>query len=188
MGKDPQEVLQHEFEKELQQPLISPQYLTVHYLERYADKGVMVGYYQDEDHLRRILGNNDEASMMYNVRLDEGDNSRPGSHPLSFYKSKNVQFVILYTSNFEKTGEYRVFHVKSTTSKLTGKQALETWQFSEKKGPHFFYRFDEEVNLGKINIVDLIRDLKISAIDNGYAEGEPLFTTAKDLMKFREGF
>jgi hypothetical protein len=189
MGKDPQEVLQPEFEKELQQPLISPQFLTVHYLERYADKGVMVGYYQDEDHLKMILGNNDEASMMYNVRLDDGDNPRPGSHPLSFYKSKNVQFVILYTKDYKETKECRVFHVKSTTTKLTGKQALETWQSSEKKGAHFFYRFDEEVNLGKIDIVNLIQNLQVSMLKNGgYTDGEPLFTNAEDVLKYRKGF
>lgn len=189
MGKDPQEALKLDFEKELQQPLISPDYLTVHYLEKYTGKGVMIGYYKDEDHLKKILGNNDEASLMYNVRLNvEGEEPRPGSHPASFYKSKKVQFVILYTDNYEKTGEYRVFHVKDTAKKLVGKQAQETWRSSEEKGPHFFYHFDEEVNLGKLKIVELIRDLKISMIDKGYTLGEPLFTTAEELKGYREGF
>ena len=120
MGQDPQDVLEPAIEQELQQPVAHSQWLTLHYLERYADKGILVGYYKDEEHLKWILGHNDKGSLVYNVRLEvKGEPPRPGAHTSYFYEKKNIQFVILYTDGVEQTGEYRVFHVKDTASKVT---------------------------------------------------------------------
>ena len=115
MGKDPQKVLQPSVEKELKQPMVSPQWLTVHYLERDLSRGILVGYYKSEQQLQWILGNNDKGSLVYNVRLKlKGDETRDGAHTAYFYEKQNVHFVILYTNGVEKTGDYRVFHVKET--------------------------------------------------------------------------
>ena len=191
MGQDPQDVLKPVIEQELLQPVAHSQWLTLHYLERYADKGILVGYYKDEEHLKWILGHNDKGSLVYNVRLQvKGEGPRAGSHSAGFYSKKNVQFVVLYTDGVEQTGEYRVFHVKDTASKVTEERMRGTWYPFDVKGPHFFFRFDEEVTLGKLQIRELLAHLRIKHLEEfgSYEEGEPMFTTAKSILEYREGF
>ena len=190
MGKDPEEELKNEMEKELQKPVVAPQWLTMHYLERYEERGIMVGYYKDKEHLQWIMGHNDKGSLVYNVRLKlKGEEPRDGAHTAGFYSKKDVQFVILYTNNVEETG-YRVFHVKDTAPKVTEERMRGTWYPFEVKGPHFFFRFDEEVNIGRLNIGKLLPYLKRKHLEEfgSYSEGEPMFTSAKELIQFREGF
>ena len=114
---------------------------------------------------------------------------RDGAHTAGFYSKKDVQFVILYTNNVEETG-YRVFHVKDTAPKVTEERMRGTWYPFEVKGPHFFFRFDEEVNIGRLNIGKLLPYLKRKHLEEfgSYSEGEPMFTSAKELIQFREGF
>ena len=192
MGKDPQDVLKPAIEQELQKPIAHSQWLTLHYLERYADKGILVGYYKDEEHLKWILGHNDKGSLVYNVRLQvKGEEQRAGAHTSGFYNKKNVQFVILYTDNVEQTNEYRVFHVKDTASKVTEERMRGTWYPFDVKGSHFFFRFDEEVTLGKLKIRELLAHLRVKHLEEeqvSYEKGEPMFTTAEDVLKYREGF
>ena len=191
MGQDPQDVLKPAIEQELLQPVAHSQWLTLHYLERYADKGILVGYYKDEEHLKWILGHNDKGSLVYNVRLQvKGEGPRAGSHSAGFYSKKNVQFVVLYTDGVEQTGEYRVFHVKDTASKVTEERMRGTWYPFDVKGPHFFFRFDEEVTLGKLQIRELLAHLRIKHLEEfgSYEEGEPMFTTAKSILEYRKGF
>lgn len=169
----------------------APQWLTLHYLERNPDGGVMVGYYRSEEHLKWIMGNNDKGSLVYNVRLQlRGEEPRDGAHTAGFYQKKNVQFVILYTDGVERTGEYHVFHVKDTASKVTEERMKDTWYPFEVKGPHFFFRFDEEISLGKINIIGLLNALKgKQLLECGpFVPGEPLFATAKEVLNYRIGF
>ena len=191
MGQDPQNVLKTAIEQELQKPIAHSQWLTLHYLERYAGKGILVGYYKDEEHLKWILGHNDKGSLVYNVRLQvKGEEQRAGAHTSGFYSKKNVQFVILYTDNVEQTSEYRVFHVKDTASKVTEERMRGTWYPFDVKGSHFFFRFDEEVTLGKLKIRELLAHLRVKHLEEqgSYEEGEPMFTTAKDVLEYREGF
>lgn len=192
MGKDPQDVLKPAIEQELQKPIAHSQWLTLHYLERYADKGILVGYYKDEEHLKWILGHNDKGSLVYNVRLQvKGEEQRAGAHTSGFYNKKNVQFVILYTDNVEQTNEYRVFHVKDTASKVTEERMRGTWYPFDVKGSHFFFRFDEEVTLGRLKIRELLAHLRVKHLEEeqvSYEKGEPMFTTAEDVLKYREGF
>ena len=190
MGQDPQEVLKPVIEKELQQPVVQSQWLTLHYLERYAGKGILVGYYKDKEHLQWIMGNNDKGSLVYNVRLQlRGEEPRDGAHTAGFYNKQNVQFAILYTDGVEQTGEYRVFHVKDTASKVTEERMRGTWYPFEVKGPHFFFRFDEEVTIGKLQIRKLLEHLRLKHFDEfkSHVEGEPMFTTAEELLTYREG-
>ena len=90
----------------------------------------------------------------------------------------------------EETAAYRVFHVKDTASKVTEERMRGTWYPFEVKGSHFFFRFDEEVTLGKINIVGLLNALKAKHLtENGsFTPGEPLFTTAKEVLNYRIGY
>ena len=191
MGDDPQETLKAKMESELSTPLTTPQWLTLHYLERNPEAGILVGYYRDEEHLKWIMGNNDKGSLVYNVRLQlRGEEPREGAHSADFYKKQNVQFVILYTDGVEKTGAYHVFHVKDTASKVTEERMKGTWYPFDVKGPHFFFRFDEEVTLGKLNIVELLKTLKDKhTVEYGSSmQGEPLFASASEVLPFRIGF
>lgn len=189
MGQDPEKVLKSAIKQELQRPIIQSQWLTLHYLERYADKGILIGYYKDENHLKWILGHNDKGSLIYNVRLEvKGEASRHGAHTSYYYSKKNIQFVILYTDNVEQTGEYRVFHVKDTASKVTEERMRGTWYPYDVNGSYFFFRFDEEVTLGKLKIRELLENLKKKHSEEfgSYEEGEPMFSTAEEVMKFRD--
>lgn len=105
---------------------------------------------------------------------------------LTFIKRK----IILYTDGVEETGGYHVFHVKDTASKVTEERMKGTWYPFEVKGPHFFFRFDEEITLGKLNIVGLLNALKAKHLtENGsFTSGEPLFATAKEVLNYRIGF
>ena len=191
MGQDPQSVLKPAIEQDLQRPVVQSQWLTLHYLERYAGKGILVGYYKDEAHLQWILGNNDKGSLVYNARLQvKGEEPRAGAHTAGFYSKKNVQFVVLYTDDVEQTGEYRVFHVKDTASKVTEERMRGTWYPFDVKGPHFFFRFDEEVTLGKLRMRELLAYLREKHAEEfgSYVEGEPMFTTAEKVLEYREGF
>lgn len=185
MGKDPEEVLRPTIGQGLQQPLPSLDWLTMHYLERYPERGILVGYY-DKENLPWILGNNDKGSLVYNVRLKvRNEEPREGAHTASFYNKQNVLFAILYTEDAEHTGEYRVFHVKDTAQKVTEKRMRDTWYPSEAKGSYFFYRFDEEVSIGKIKIANLLKDLRKKQGESGKG---PLFITAAELIAYREKF
>lgn len=189
MGQDPQNVLKSDIEQELQQPVVAPQWLTIHYLERDLERGILVGYYKNKEHLQWILGNNDKGSLVYNVRLkmQSDEEVRDGAHSEGFYKKKNIQFVILYTDDVENTGEYRVFHVKDTAGRVTEERMRKTGYPLDVKGNYFFFRFDEEVSIGRINIVDLINDLKKKHLEEhgAYIPNEPLFSIAKDVLNYR---
>ena len=191
MGQDPQNVLKADIEQEMNQPVATPQWLTIHYLERDITKGILVGYYKKEQ-LQWILGNNDKGSLVYNVRLKLQTDTevRAGAHTEGFYKRRNIQFVILYTDDVENTGEYRVFHVKDTAGKVTEERMRNTWYPKSVKGNYFFFRFDEEVNIGRLDIVSLLDDLRKNHQQEfgSYTTGEPMFSTAEDLLKYRQGF
>ncbi len=191
MGNDPKEALKAKMESELSAPFTTPQWLTLHYLERNPEAGILVGYYKSEEHLKWIMGNNDKGSLVYNVRLQlRGEEPREGAHSADFYKKQNVQFVVLYTDGVEKTGAYHVFHVKDTASKVTEERMKGTWYPFDVKGPHFFFRFDEEITLGKLNIVELLKTLKDKhTVEYGSSmQGEPLFASAQDVLAYRLGF
>lgn len=48
MGNDPQEILTEQINMELRQPVETPQWLTMHYLEKDLNMGILVGYYKSE--------------------------------------------------------------------------------------------------------------------------------------------
>lgn len=191
MGEDPEVVLEEKIRVEIEKPIATPQWLTMHYLEREPDRGVLLGYYKNEAHLKWILGNNDRGSLVYNVRLKtKGKEERDGAHSASFYDKQNIKFVVLYTDGVETTGEYRVFHVKDTAKKVTEERMKGTWYPSDVKGDYYFFRFDEEVNIGRLNIVDLINDVRVKhfAEFGSHVKYEPMFTTAGEMKKYRDGF
>ncbi len=191
MGKDPQAELCPELDLELQRPVSPSQWLTIHYLERFEKDGIMLGYYRDENHLKWILGNNDKGALVYNVRLKISDeNVRDGAHTSRFYTNERIKFVILYTDGALESGEYRVFHVKKTSARYDKNQMSESWYPSDVKGDYFLFRFDEEVNIGRLNFKEMFNFAREKNFErfNSYSPMEPLFISAKDVIKFREGF
>ena len=164
----------------------------MHYLERYQNEGVLVGYYKSKEQLQWILGNNDRGSLVYNVRLrlQTDTEVRIGAHTEGFYKKRNIQFVILYTDDVENTKGYRVFHVKDTAGKVTEERMRNTWYPLDVKGNYFFFRFDEEVNIGRLDILRLLNDLRKNHKKEfgSYTLGEPLFSSAENLINYRQGF
>lgn len=189
MGQDPQNVLKTDIEQELKQPVVMPQWLTIHYLERDMNRGVLVGYYKNKEHLQWILGNNDKGSLIYNVRLKlkSDEETRDGAHTEGFYKKKNIQFVILYTDGVETTGEYRVFHVKDMAGRVTEERMIKTGYPLDVNGNYTFFRFDEEVSIGRLDINALLTYVKHKHIEEfkECVAYEPLFCTAEDVIKHR---
>lgn len=187
MGDDPENVLSNLYEQDIQHPSAPSQWLTMHYLQKDPSVGVMMGYYKDDEHLKWILGNNNKGTLIYNVRLDDGTiPKRDGAHTESFYNKQNVKFVILYTDDIMTSKRYRVFHVKDTAKHVSEDVMSKTWYPSTPDGPYFFYRFDEEVTLGEINITDLFDALKKEHFKkfNSFTPCEPLFTTAGEVQKY----
>lgn len=155
-------------------------FLTMHYLERYLDKTILVGCYHDEAHLNWILGKNDKGTLIYNIRVGK---EREGGQIKAHLDKMVVSFVVLYEYGHEHENKYRVFHVHHHAY-IKEDRMRETLYPSEPKGNYFCYVFDEEVTLGKLDVQRLISQKRID--DREYIDGAPIFMTGKELIKFRK--
>ena len=155
-------------------------FLTMHYLERYLDKTILVGCYHDEAHLNWILGKNDKGTLIYNIRVGK---EREGGQIKAHLDKMVVSFVVLYEYGHEHENKYRVFHVHHHAY-IKEDRMRETLYPSEPKGNYFCYVFDEEVTLGKLDVQRLISQKRID--DREYVDGAPIFMTGKELIKFRK--
>lgn len=155
-------------------------FLTMHYLERYLDKTILVGCYHDEAHLNWILGKNDKGSLIYNIRVGK---EREGGQIKAHLDKMVVSFVVLYEYGHEHENKYRVFHVHHHAY-IKEDRMRETLYPSEPKGNYFCYVFDEEVTLGKLDVQRLISQKRID--DREYVDGAPIFMSGKELIKYRK--
>ena len=155
-------------------------FLTMHYLERYLDKTILVGCYHDEAHLNWILGKNDKGTLIYNIRVGK---EREGGQIKAHLDKMVVSFVVLYEYGHEHENKYRVFHVHHHAY-IKEDRMRETLYPSEPRGNYFCYVFDEEVTLGKLDVQRLISQKRID--DREYVDGAPIFMTGKELIKFRK--
>ena len=155
-------------------------FLTMHYLERYLDKTILVGCYHDEAHLNWILGKNDKGSLIYNIRVGK---EREGGQIKAHLDKMVVSFVVLYEYGHEHENKYRVFHVHHHAY-IKEDRMRETLYPSEPKGNYFCYVFDEEVTLGKLDVQRLISQKRID--DREYIDGAPIFMSGKEIIKFRK--
>lgn len=155
-------------------------FLTMHYLERYLDKTILVGCYHDEAHLNWILGKNDKGTLIYNIRVGK---EREGGQIKAHLDKMVVSFVVLYEYGHEHENKYRVFHVHHHAY-IKEDRMRETLYPSEPKGNYFCYVFDEEVTLGKLDVQRLISQKRID--DREYIDGAPIFMSGKELIKFRK--
>ena len=155
-------------------------FLTMHYLERYLDKTILVGCYHDEAHLNWILGKNDKGTLIYNIRVGK---EREGGQIKAHLDKMVVSFVVLYEYGHEHENKYRVFHVHHHAF-IKKDRMRETLYPSEPKGNYFCYVFDEEVTLGNLDVHRLISQKRID--DREYVDGAPIFMTGKEIIKFRK--
>lgn len=197
MGENPKETLWESQEEELKADIVTPKWLTMHYLERDPSRGVLLGFYRSKEQLQWILGNNDKSSLVYNVREifnpknqenDETDDNRDGAHTAGFYDKKKISFVILYSEDSLKTGEYRVFHVRDTAKHVKRERMIKTgYPHEVKSNSYYFFRFDEEVSIGNVDFINLLEAVKTRQKDEQggiLLDGEPLFSTAAEVLKF----
>lgn len=155
-------------------------FLTMHYLERYLDKTILVGCYHDEAHLNWILGKNDKGTLIYNIRVGK---EREGGQIKAHLDKMVVSFVVLYEYGHEHENKYRVFHVHHHAY-IKEDRMRETLYPSEPKGNYFCYVFDEEVTLGNLDVQRLISQKRID--DREYVDGAPIFMSGKELIKYRK--
>lgn len=155
-------------------------FLTMHYLERYLDKTILVGCYHDEAHLNWILGKNDKGTLIYNIRVGK---EREGGQIKAHLDKMVVSFVVLYEYGHEHENKYRVFHVHHHAY-IKEDRMRETLYPGEPKGNYFCYVFDEEVTLGNLDVQRLISQKRID--DREYIDGAPIFMTGKEIIKFRK--
>ena len=181
LGDDPKELL----------PIVAPlsnsmaiqddQFLTMHHLEKYMDKNVVVGCYKDQAHLDWILGKNDKESLIYNIRL--GTEHR-GGQVKSQLDKKAVSFAILYEYGHEYENRYRVFRVHHHAVMTAEQMKKSLYPYVPERKKYFCYVFDEEVTLGNLDINKLLSSERI--YNKTYEEGAPIFKTCEELIKYRK--
>lgn len=166
--------------------VIPKQFLTMHYLENYPKATFLIGIVNGIEHLHWIFsrkgGKRDDA---YNVRL--GKEAHGGVVKSRDYV-KHAKFVILYNAGDNKV--YKAFRVKNT-GELTREQMISQGYLRPRHDKYFCYFFDEEITLGEFDIHGIIEaDKKKHEVDakqkEEYAEGQPIFMSGEELIKFRK--
>ena len=188
LGVDPRTLPEDVMPKVEPRPhdVIPKQFLTMHYLENYPTATFLVGIVNGIDHLNwifsRLGGKRDDA---YNVRL--GKDAHGGVVKSREYV-RHAKFVILYMEGQNKV--YKAFRVKNT-GELTREQMENQGYISPRHDKYFCYFFDEEITLGEFDIQGIIEaDKKKYEADmkqkEEYAEGQPVFMSGEELIKFRK--
>ena len=185
LGDNPREELEKEVDKyQEQHPYIATpsRWLPEYHVERYLDRYFVVGMYHDKEHWDWITGKNDRGSLIYNVRLDK---KRHGAQTKSRIRAMRPLFAIIYEE--DKPEDYHVFkiHDFAEMSEERMRQAMYPTNHGGPNGDYFIFRFDEEVNIGRFNINALINFHRISDKES-FVEGAPLYTTGKELMKYKQ--
>ena len=188
LGVDPRTLPEDVMPKVEARPhdVIPKQFLTMHYLENYPKATFLIGIVNGMEHLHWIFsrkgGKRDDA---YNVRL--GKEAHGGVVKSRDYV-KHAKFVILYNAGENKV--YKAFRVKNT-GELTREQMISQGYLCPRHDKYFCYFFDEEITLGEFDIHGIIEaDKKKHEVDvkqkEEYAEGQPIFMSGEELIKFRK--
>ena len=179
LGSDPRELLPQVEPIEATMS-VSPEFLTMHYLEKYLDKSILIGGYKGEKHLDWILGKNDKGTLIYNIRL--GKDVKGGQVKARLDKMV-VSFVVLYEYGHESENKYRVFRVHHHAS-MDKKRLIKSQYPSEPNSEKYFcYVFDEEVTLGDLDIHALLSSKRI--VEKIEDNGAPIFVSGKELLEYR---
>lgn len=181
LGKDPRTL------PEDVMPIVEPrphydipeQFLTMHYLENYADTTILVGIVNGMDHIYWIFsrdgGKRDDA---YNVRLGKDVH---GGVVKSREYVKHAKFVVLYKDGENKV--YKAFRVKNT-GELSREQMLKQGYINPRHDRYFCYFFDEEITLGEFDIEGIIQAEKSKSAE--YSKGMPIYLKGSEMIKFRK--
>lgn len=166
--------------------VIPKQFLTMHYLENYPKATFLIGIVNGYEHLNWIFSRNGgKRDDAYNVRL--GKDVHGGVVKSRDYV-KHAKFVILYMDGEKKV--YKAFRVKNT-GELSREQMISQGYLNPRHDRYFCYFFDEEITLGDFDINEIIKtDKKKHEAETKqkeeYAEGQPMFMSGEELIKFRK--
>lgn len=166
--------------------VIPKQFLTMHYLENYPKATFLIGIVNGYEHLNWIFSRNGgKRDDAYNVRL--GKDVHGGVVKSRDYV-KHAKFVIFYMDGEKKV--YKAFRVKNT-GELSREQMISQGYLNPRHDRYFCYFFDEEITLGDFDINEIIKtDKKKYEADTKqkeeYAEGQPVFMSGEELIKFRK--
>ena len=188
LGQKPEEVVSGEA-RVLTSPVASSR-LTFHWLENYLDASIVFGFCKGDDHLKWMMNRvGDKASDMYNLRADR---KRHGCVDVKNPKVQDARFLILYFENTESDNRYRVFRIRKGVNKArewllsTGyKKHSDPAKEAKAVKKYYCYYLEEEVSLGQLNVAQFLTADRLTK-GAKYIEGEPIFVTGKDVLKWRE--
>ncbi len=187
LGEDPRDKL----------PMVEPRkhsvvphnLLTVHYLEKYPETSFLIGGFSQKQlkwMFGRQGGKRDDA---YNVRIGR---DVKGGVLTNREEIKHAKFVLLYEFEKEHPTLYKVFRV-NFTREMTKDQMIKTGYEEPHHERYFCYFFDEEVNIGMIDIEKIINldrvnynlEIRGHRFAKDYPEGRPIYLSGSELLKFR---
>ena len=188
LGVDPRTLPENELPVVVPRPHneVPRQFLTMHYVENYADTTFLVGIVNGVDHLNWIFsrkgGKRDDA---YNVRI--GKDVHGGVLKDREYV-KHAKYVLLYMKGENKV--YKAFRVKNI-GELKRQQMLDTGYVNPQHDAYLCYFFDEEITLGEFDIQKIIqadreRFMADQKQKDEYAEGQPVYMSGSELIKYRK--
>ena len=188
LGQKPEEVVSGEA-RVLTSPVASS-HLTFHWLENYLDASIVFGFCKGDDHLKWMMNRlGDKASDMYNLRADR---KRHGCVDVKNPKVQDARFLILYFENTESDNRYRVFRIRKGVNKTrewllsTGyKKHSDPAKEAKAVKKYYCYYLEEEVSLGQLKVAQFLAADRLTK-GAKYIEGEPIFVTGKDVLKWRE--
>ena len=171
IGDNPKKILKEVASATTIDTIPTTNFLTMHYLEKYSDKSIVIGCYKSQAHLDWILGKNDKGTLIYNLRLGK---DIVGGQTKSQLDKMVVSFVILYEFGKEVENKYRVFHVHHHATMNAERLKKSLYPHEPNADKYFCYVFDEEVTLGDLEIKDLVSK-----------DGSPVFKKGDELIKYR---
>lgn len=180
IGDNPKEVLKDKMSQPTTANAVgaaTTDFLTMHYLEKYLDKSIVIGCYKSQEHLEWILGQNDRGTLIYNIRLGK---DIPGGQVKAQLEKLVVSFVVLYEYGKEADNKYRVFHVHHHATMTADRLKKSLYPSKPNAEKYFCYVFDEEVTLGNLNIEALLNEAEKKD------DGAPIFMKGEDMIKYRD--
>lgn len=180
LGQNPESAIDEEIKKGAMPiaNLATPDFLPVHFLQRYPDDYVVVGGYRSQKHLEWILGKNDRGSLIYNLRLGDVE----GGFVKNQLMKKKVRYVILYDYEGDRK-QFRAFHVHNHAVMDMNRLIRTEYPTTPTAQNYFCYVFDDEVSLGSLNLSKIL-DYGIN--EKGYKKNTAMFFTGSELLEASE--
>lgn len=174
---------------ESEMPIVEPKqhvkverkFLTMHYLENYANTDILIGCFNGYEQLNWIFGRQgSKRDDAYNVRI--GKDVR-GGVVKSRDQVKHAKFVLLYEFGKENEGVRWAFRVKNI-GEMTKEKMIATGYTAPHHDRYLCYFFDEEITLGEFDVAAIIASARSN--DATYIDGQPIYMAGKELIKYRK--